>query len=140
MVERQRAEDARVRRPPSPRGSRAVEPPVSAGITRIGEGIVIAGEVSGGEDLVIDGQVDGTIELPHHVLTVGPAGRVKAEVSAKTVEVLGKASGRITASELMRIGETGSVEGSVSAARLVVVCVIDHCPYVTNSKSKGICA
>ena len=121
MVETQLAEDASVRRPPSPGGQRAVGPQASEGITRIGERTVIEGEVTGGEDLVIEGKVDGTIELPHHVLTVGPTGRVKADLSAKTVVVLGKVSGRIAASELVRIGETGSVEGAVSAPRLVVV-------------------
>ena len=38
MVETQLAEDASVRRPPSPRGQRAVGPQASEGITRIGEG------------------------------------------------------------------------------------------------------
>ena len=120
MVETPLAEDASVRRPPSPRGQRTVGPQASEGITRIGEGTVIEGEVTGGEDLVIEGKVDGTIELPNHVLTVGPTGRVKAELSAKTVVVLGQVSGRVAASELVRIGETGSVEGAVSAPRLVV--------------------
>ena len=50
--------------------------------TTIGQGVVIEGELKGGEDLVIDGKVDGTIELPQHVLTVGPTGRVKAQLSA----------------------------------------------------------
>ena len=121
MVETQLAEDASVRRLPSPRGQRPVGTPVPEGITRIGKGTVVEGEVTGGEDLVIDGQFDGTIELPHHVLTVGATGRVKADLSAKTVVVLGKVNGRIAASELVRIGETGSVEGAVSAPRLVVV-------------------
>ena len=52
---------------------------------------------------------------------MGPTGRVKAELSAKTVVVLGKVSGRVAVSELVRIGETGSVEGAVSAPRLVIV-------------------
>ena len=72
-------------------------------------------------DPVIDGKVDGTIELQQHVLTVGPTGRVKAELSAKAVVVLGKVSGSIRASERVRIGETGSVEGAISAPRLVMV-------------------
>ena len=80
MVETQLADDAPVRRPPAPRGQRAVGTQASEGITRIGKGTVIEGEVAGGEDLVIDGHVDGTIELPHHVLTVGLTGRVKAEL------------------------------------------------------------
>ena len=71
MVETQLAEDASVRRPPAPRGQRAVGPQASEDITRIGEGTVIEGEVTGGADIVIEGKVDGTIELPNHVLTVG---------------------------------------------------------------------
>ena len=121
MVETQLADDASVSRPRAPRGQRAGGPQASEGITRIGKKVVLQGEVKGGEDLVIDGQVDGTIELPQHVLTVGPTGRVKAELSAKSVAVLGKVSGSIRASELVRIDETGSVEGAVSAPRLVMV-------------------
>ncbi len=90
------------------------------GITTVGQGVVIEGEIEGGEDLVVDGKVDGTIELPEHVLTVGRTGRVKADLSAKSVVVFGKVNGSIQASELVRIGETGSVEGAIAASRLVV--------------------
>ena len=121
MVETQLADDASVNRPRSPRGQRAGGPHAPEGITRIGKRVIIEGEVKGGEDLVIDGTVDGTIELPQHVLTVGPTGRVKAELLAKSVVVLGKVSGSILATERVRIGETGSVEGAISAPRLVVV-------------------
>ena len=120
MVETQLADDASVSRPPSPRGQRASGPHAPEDITRIRKGVVIEGEVKGGEDLVIDGNVDGTIELRQHVLTVGPTGRVKAELSAKSVVVLGKVSGSIQASERVSIGESGSVEGAISAPRLVV--------------------
>ena len=106
--------------PPAPRGQRAGGPHAPEGITTTGQRIVIEGEFKGGEDLVIDGRVDGTIELPQQVLTVGPTGRVKAHLSAKAVVILGKVSGSIEPSELVRIGETGSVEGAVTASRLVV--------------------
>ena len=119
MVETQLADEASGG-PPAPRGQRAGGPHAAEGITTIGQGVVIEGEFKGGEDLVIDGKVDGTIELPQQVLTVGPTGRVKAQLSAKSVVVLGKVSGRIEASELVRIGETGSVEGAIAAPRLVV--------------------
>ena len=121
MVETQLADDGSVTRPPSSRGQRAGGPHASEGITRIGKGVVIEGEVKAVENLVIDGKVDGTIELLQHVLTVGPTGRVKAELSAKSVVVLGKVSGSIRASERVSIGETGSVEGAISAPRLVMV-------------------
>ena len=41
-------------------------------------------------------------------------------MSVKAVVVLGKVNGTIQASELVRIGETGSVEGAISAPRLVM--------------------
>ena len=44
---------------------------------------------------------------------------VKAQLSAKSVVVLGKVSGSIQASERVRIGETSSAEGATSAPRLV---------------------
>ena len=119
MVETQR-DDASVSRLSSPRGQRAGGPHAPEGITTIGKGIVIEGEVKGGEDLVVDGEVDGTIELRQHVLTVGPTGRVKAQLLAKSVVVHGKVSGTLQASERVSIGETGSVEGAVSAPRLVM--------------------
>ena len=123
MVETQLADDASVSGGSSPRGQRAGGPHAPEGITTIGEGVVIEGEVKGGEDLVIEGEVDGTIELRQHVLTVGPTGRVKgvkAQLSAKSVVVLGTVNGSIQASELVRIGDTGSVEGVVSAPWLVM--------------------
>ena len=120
MVETQLADDASVRRPSAPRGQRAGVPHALEDITTIGRGVVIEGNVKGGEDLVIDGKVDGMIELRQHVLTVGPTGRVKAELSAKSVVVLGKVNGRIQASERVSIGETGSVDGAISAPRLVM--------------------
>ena len=85
MVETQLAAEASVSRPAGPRGQRADGPPAPEGITTIGQSVVIEGEIEGGEDLVIDGTVDGTIELPQHVLTVGPTGRVKAQLLAKSV-------------------------------------------------------
>ena len=120
MVETQLADEASVSRPPAPRGQRVGGPHVPEGITTIGQGVVIEGDIKGGEDLAVDGKVDGTIELPQHVLTVGPTGKVKAQLSAKSVVVLGKVNGSIQASDLVRIGETGSVEGAIAASRLVV--------------------
>ena len=69
MVETQLAEDASVRQPLSPRQAAGFR-----GHRPNREGDCHRGRGRGGEDLVIDGKVDGTIELPHHVLTVGPWG------------------------------------------------------------------
>src|SRR3989449_11643020 len=61
----------------------------------IGKSIVINGELSGSENLTIVGQVDGKIELRDHVLTVGSNGRIKAQVTAKSIVVLGHVAGKL---------------------------------------------
>src|SRR5262245_9881100 len=62
-------------------------------IVNIGKSVVIKGELNGSEDLTIEGQVEGTIQLRDHVLTIGPNGRIKAQVFAKSVIVLGEVTG-----------------------------------------------
>jgi len=57
------------------------------------------GELSGSEDLYVDGNVEGSIELRNNSLTVGPNGKVKANVSAKVIVVLGQLEGTVTASD-----------------------------------------
>ncbi len=89
-------------------------------LASIGKSIVIKGELSGGEDLTIEGQVEGKIELRDHVLTVGSNGRIKAQVVAKAIIVLGHVAGNLTATEKVDIRETGSVEGDVAAPRVAI--------------------
>jgi cytoskeletal protein CcmA (bactofilin family) len=86
----------------------------------IGKSIVINGELSGSEDLTIEGRVDGKIELRDHVLTVGTNGRIKAQVSAKAIVVLGQVTGNLNATEKVDIKDSGSVEGDIVAPRVAI--------------------
>ena len=78
------------------------------------------GTLNGGEDLTIEGQVDGKIELRQHVLTIGPNGKIKAQMFAKSVLVLGEVTGNITATDKVTIGENGSVDGDITAPRVTI--------------------
>lgn len=86
----------------------------------IGKSVVIKGELSGSEDLTIEGQVDGKIELRQNVLTIGPNGKIKAQVAAKSVVVQGEVVGNITASEKVDIRDSGSVDGDISAPKIAI--------------------
>ncbi len=86
----------------------------------IGTSVVITGELTGREDLTIEGQVDGKIALRQHVLTIGPQGKVNAQVVAQSVVVMGVVHGTITATERITIRKNGSVEGDLSAPRVVI--------------------
>jgi cytoskeletal protein CcmA (bactofilin family) len=63
------------------------------------QSIVIKGELSCGEDLYIDGGVEGVIDPKGNRLTIGPNGRVRANVTACAVVVQGKLEGSIQPTE-----------------------------------------
>ena len=50
------------------------------------------------------------------MLTIGPNGKIRAEVFAKQVIVLGEVTGNVTASEKVDIRDNGSVDGDVTVA------------------------
>ncbi len=89
-------------------------------IVNIGKSVVIKGELNGSEDLTIEGQVEGTIQLRDHVLTIGPNGKIKAQVFAKAVIVLGEVHGNVTASEKVDIRDNGSVDGDIISPRVAI--------------------
>ena len=60
----------------------------------IGKSVVIKGDLTASEDLTIEGQVEGKIELRHNILTIGANGKIKAQVLAKAVVVLGEVHGQ----------------------------------------------
>ena len=89
-------------------------------IVNIGKSVVIKGELNGSEDLTIEGVVEGTIQLKDHVLTIGPNGKIKAQVFAKAVIILGQVTGNVTASEKVDIRDNGSVDGDIISPRVAI--------------------
>jgi cytoskeletal protein CcmA (bactofilin family) len=118
---------------------RRSDPPLA----NIGRSVVIRGDLRGSEDLVIEGQVDGTIELKDNTLTIGPHGRVKAEVSARTVIVLGTVNGQITTSNKVDLREGGHVDGDIASPRVAIADGATFCgsvdmkPKATNGLQPG---
>jgi len=86
----------------------------------IGKSVIIKGELSGSEDLTIEGNVEGRIELKENILTIGPNGKIRAEVFAKSVIVLGEVTGNVTASEKVDIRDNGSVDGDITSPRVAI--------------------
>jgi cytoskeletal protein CcmA (bactofilin family) len=89
-------------------------------IVNIGKSVVIKGELSGSEDLTIEGLVEGTIELRDYVLTIGPNGKIRAQIFAKAVIVLGEVTGNVTATEKVDIRDKGSVDGDIVSPRIAI--------------------
>jgi cytoskeletal protein CcmA (bactofilin family) len=86
----------------------------------IGKSVVIKGELNGSEDLTIEGQVEGKIELRQNVLTIGPNGKIKAQLFAKSVIIIGEVVGNVTATEKVDIRDNGSVDGDIASPRVAI--------------------
>ena len=90
------------------------------GTVNIGKSVIIKGELNGSEDLTIDGHVEGKIELRDHILTIGANGKIKAQVFAKAVIVLGEVTGNVTATDKVDIRDNGSVDGDIVSPRVAI--------------------
>jgi cytoskeletal protein CcmA (bactofilin family) len=90
------------------------------GPVNIGKSVVIKGELTGSEDLTIEGHVEGKIELRQNVLTIGPNGKIKAQVFAKAVIILGEVTGNVTATDKVDLRDNGSVDGDIASPRVAI--------------------
>ena len=98
----------------------AVRRQIERDVVNIGKSVVIKGELNGSEDLTVEGHVEGKVELKDHVLTIGPNGKIRAQVFAKAVIVLGEVHGNVTASEKVDIRDGGSVDGDIISPRVAI--------------------
>ena len=89
-------------------------------MAQIGKSLKLKGEITGNEDLYIDGEVEGTVELKGNSLTVGPNGNVHADVSARSITILGRLQGNVKARERTEIRKTGSFGGELLTAQIVI--------------------
>jgi len=98
----------------------APKPPDIAGMILIGKSFVIKGQVSCDGDLYIDGQVEGSVDPKGNRLTIGPDGRLKANVTARAVVVLGRLEGNIQATERVDLKQSAIVVGDIVTQSITI--------------------
>jgi cytoskeletal protein CcmA (bactofilin family) len=103
---------------PSERDRRS-QPAAPATPTHIAAGTKINGQVSGQSDLVVDGELEGQVDVESSV-TIGADGRVKGNVTAKSVRIGGRVTGNVQGKEKVEILPSGRLEGDVAAPRVVL--------------------
>ena len=109
--------------PMSTMPTRPVEPvmePSRGGSAVLGKSVVVKGQIFSREDLTVDGQVDGSLELQEHRLTIGPNGKVNANVKAKEVVVMGTLNGNVETSDKIDIRKEARLVGDIKSARIAI--------------------
>jgi cytoskeletal protein CcmA (bactofilin family) len=84
----------------------------------IGPSIHIDGDLHGDEDLVIEGEVKGAVHLKKNSLTIGPRGKVTADVYAHTIYVDGYMVGDLYGAERISIRKSAEVRGNIASPRV----------------------
>jgi cytoskeletal protein CcmA (bactofilin family) len=64
--------------------------------------------------------VQGTIHLSNGRVTVGPHGKISADVDAREIIVRGKVQGALRGRERVEIGSTGEVRGDIATSRIAI--------------------
>jgi cytoskeletal protein CcmA (bactofilin family) len=107
--------------PPPNLTTSAVASPINSAqpgcLTRL---LVVKGEITGQDDLVIDGEVHGKIRLAGGKLTIGPDGRVTADIEAPEIVVRGEVKGNIKGRNRVQIAATGKVSGEITTKSIAI--------------------
>src|SRR5262249_47362771 len=85
-----------------------------------GKSVFVKGDITGNEDVYVDGQVEGAIQLPGNSLTIGPNGRVHANITARNLIVGGSLDGNIQVTERTEFRRTAVVNGDVQSKRIAI--------------------
>ena len=89
--------------------------------THIGKSIVIKGEVSGSENVYVAGELEGKVELLGGSLTVGPEGRVRANVEARSIVVHGRVDGNLYGGiKRVDLKKSAVLVGDIHTARIAI--------------------
>ena len=92
----------------------------SSDVTRIGKSIVIKGEVSGSENTYLDGELEGSVGLVDGILTVGPEGRIRADLQARNIVIQGRVDGNLYGLERVELKKSTVFVGNIYTPRITI--------------------
>ena len=92
----------------------------STEVTRIGKSIVIKGEVSGSENTYLDGELEGSVGLVDGILTVGPDGRIRADLQARNIIIQGRVDGNLYGLERVELKKSAVFVGNIYTPRITI--------------------
>ncbi|HEX3880685.1 MAG TPA: polymer-forming cytoskeletal protein [Bryobacteraceae bacterium] len=102
--------------PPTQTRPRETAPAPTAAI---GASMYIKGEIRLREELMVDGDVEGRIES-ESLLTVGPNGKVRANIKAREVVIFGSVRGDVEVTDKIAIRGQGSLIGNIKSAGISI--------------------
>lgn len=85
----------------------------------IGQSVRLEGMIEGEDDVTIEGRFKGDVRLKKS-LFVGIEGFVEADVQASSVTIAGHITGTVAAETRVKILDSGVMDGSLSAPKIII--------------------
>jgi cytoskeletal protein CcmA (bactofilin family) len=92
----------------------------SPSVAIIARSMIIKGQIKSAQHMHIAGEIDGSLDLAGYDLTVTPESRVRANVSAREVDIAGSIQGNVTASRKITIRTGGKLIGDLRTPGIVI--------------------
>jgi cytoskeletal protein CcmA (bactofilin family) len=86
----------------------------------IGKSIVIKGEIAASAPLYVYGCFEGSISAPKQRVTIGKEGKVRADINAGEVVIMGDVCGNLDGCYRVEIRSDGSLTGDLAADRICI--------------------
>ena len=88
--------------------------------TNIGKSIVIKAEVSGSENVYVAGELEGSVELLEGDFTLGPDGRLRGDVRARSIVVHGRVDGNLYGTQRIDLKKSAILVGDIHTPRIAI--------------------
>ena len=120
---------------PSDEDSPHRDPHRSGGLTTFGRNIRAKGRLRATDHVIIEGTVEGEVVVPDHGVAITGIARIRGDIFARTVTVLGRVDGNLTASRLIELRASCMVSGRLSSPALIIEEGAYFCGPVEPGKS-----
>src|SRR4051812_9747942 len=92
----------------------------SRGVAIIAKGMIIRGQIRSAEHMHIAGEIDGSLDMAGYDLTVTSESKVRANVTAREVDVAGSIQGNVEATRKITVRTGGKLIGDLRTPGIVI--------------------
>lgn len=92
----------------------------SRGIAVIGKGMMIKGQIRSAQHMHIAGEIEGSLHLAGYDLTATAGSKVRADVTAREVDIAGSIQGNVDATRKITVRNGGRLIGDLRTPGIVI--------------------
>ncbi len=113
----------------------ALPDPSASELMTFGRSVAARGRLTATDHVIIEGTIEGEVVVPDHGVAVTGVAHVQGDIFARTVTVLGRVDGNLTASRLIELRAASVVSGRLASPYLIIEEGAHFCGLVDPGKT-----